>query len=71
MGYIIAIVLLVVVVPLLFVMLSRRTTSAGGVATKQPGRGMTVSQPSSDQPSPRGGAVNPSSRETERRLPPG
>lgn len=71
MGYIIAIVLLAIVVPLLFILLSRRTTSAGGLADKQRSRGMTVSQPSSDQPTPRAGNLNQADADADRRLPPG
>jgi hypothetical protein len=71
MGYIIAVVLLAIVVPLLFLLLSRRTTSAGGLADKQRSRGVTVSRPSSDQPTPRADNLNQSSSDTDRRLPPG
>jgi hypothetical protein len=70
MGYIIALVLLAIVVPLLFLLLSRRTTSAGGLDAKHD-RGVTVSGPSSDQPTPRSNAVNQASPGAERRLPPG
>src|SRR5690606_26157188 len=50
MGYIIAIVLLIIVVPLIFMMLSRRTSGAGGVNQGRDDRGVTVSKPSSDEP---------------------
>lgn len=71
MGYIIALGLLVIVVPLLFLMLSRRTTSAGGLADKQRSRGMTVSRPSSDQPTPRADNLNQPAPDEDRKLPPG
>jgi hypothetical protein len=71
MGYIIAIVLIAVVVPLLFMLLSRRTTSTGGLAEKQRSRGVTVSQPSSDQPTPRDDAINQPEPGREQQLPPG
>jgi hypothetical protein len=64
MGYIIGLVLLLIVVPLLFVLLSRRTASTGRLGRASHDRGVTVSQPSSDQPTPR-------NEQTERRLPPG
>lgn len=67
MGYIIALVI-IVVVPVLFLLLSRRTAGRGGIS--QPGRGMTVSAPSSDQPTP-GAGTNPSKPGAERRVPPG
>jgi hypothetical protein len=71
MGYIIAFILLLIVVPLVFILLSRRTTSPGGLAEKQRGHGVTVSQPSSDQPTPRAGAVNQPAPGREQQLPPG
>jgi hypothetical protein len=71
MGYIIALVLLALIVPILFMVLSRRTSSPGGVADKHRDRGVTVSRPSSDQPTPRAGAVNQAEPGTEGRLPPG
>lgn len=72
MGYVIALVLLIIVVPLIFLLASRRTTSAGGLAAKSRDRGVTVSKPSSDQPTPRGDAtVNHPAPGAERRLPPG
>lgn len=71
MGYIIALLLLLLVVPLVFMMLSRRTTAAGGVERRR-SRGMTVAQPSSDQPEPRSDSgVNEPKPGVERRLPPG
>ena len=69
MGYIVVLILLVVAVPLLFVIFSRRP---GGSGPAQHDRGMTVAEPSSDQPSP--GASRAGQRlspEAERRLPPG
>jgi hypothetical protein len=71
MGYIIAIILLIIVVPLIFMMLSRRTSGAGGVTEGQGNRGITVSQPSSDEPTPQAGSINQPKPETERRIPPG
>ena len=72
MGYIIALAILIFVVPLLFIMLSRRTTARGGIAHRPDERGVTVSGPSSDQPTPRGDeTVNQVTPGAERRLPPG
>jgi hypothetical protein len=72
MGYVIALVLLILAVPLIFILGARRTRSAGGLAAKSRDRGVTVSQPSSDQPTPRGDAtVNHPAPGAERRLPPG
>jgi hypothetical protein len=72
MGYIVALVLLLIAVPLIFILSGRRTTSAGGMAARPRDRGVTVSQPSSDQPTPRGDAtVNQTAPGAERRLPPG
>ncbi|MGH7946701.1 MAG: hypothetical protein ACREF9_17090 [Opitutaceae bacterium] len=72
MGYIIAFALLFFVVPLLFIVLSRRTKAPGGIAHKPDERGVTVSEPSSDQPTPRGDeTVNQPAPGAERRLPPG
>jgi hypothetical protein len=72
MGYLIAFVVLLLVVPLIMMMVSRRTTGAGGLAAKSRDRGITVSKPSSDQPTPRGDAtVNHPAPGAERRLPPG
>ena len=70
MGYIIALVAFLVVVPLLFVLLTRKSAGVGGIDSRK--RGITVSEPSSDQPSPGAAdARGASSRETERRIPPG
>jgi hypothetical protein len=71
MGYIIALVLIVVVVPLLFVLLSRRTTRAGGLGAGSHSRGVTVSQPSADTPTPRADGLNQPAPGAEKRLPPG
>jgi hypothetical protein len=71
MGYFIAIIVLLIVIPLLFMMLSRRTTGPSGLGGKPADRGVTVAKPSSDQPSPRGGAVNEPEPGAEKRLPPG
>jgi len=70
MGYIIGLILLIVVVPLLFLLLGRRTTSASGMTAKRD-RGVTVSKPSSDQPTPRAEATNQAAAGAERKLPPG
>jgi hypothetical protein len=68
MGYIIAVVIVLLLLPLLFVILGRRSTGRGGITTR--GRGLTMSEPSADQPTPgRGG--NESAPGTERRIPPG
>jgi hypothetical protein len=69
MGYVLVIVIAVLVVPLLFMMLSRRTTSGGGVDSRD--RGVTVSQPSSDQPTPRADGTNRAAPGADRKLPPG
>ena len=71
MGYIIGLLLLIVVVPLLFMLLSRRTAGSGGMGGKGRSRGVTVSEPSSDQPTPRANETNRAGPEVERRLPPG
>ena len=71
MGYIIGLIAIVVVVPLLFVLLSRRTHSAGGLAGQSRSRGMTVSEPSSDQATPRADATNQLPSDSAGRLPPG
>jgi hypothetical protein len=70
MGYVIGVIILLIV-PLLFILLSRRTSSAGGVAAKQRSRGVTVSKPSSDQPTPRADATNQADFGADQRLPPG
>lgn len=71
MGYIFAFIILLLV-PLLFIILSRRTTSPGGIAHDPDERGVTVSGPSSDQPTPRGDdTVNQTAPGAEQRLPPG
>ena len=69
MGYVLVIVVAVLVVPLLFMMLSRRSTSGGGVDSRA--RGMTVSKPSSDQPTPRADGTNQPAPGADRKLPPG
>lgn len=71
MGYIIALVVLFLVVPLIFLMLSRRTPAGGG-GLRQRDRGVTVAEPSSDQPTPgAAGSINQPGAGTERRIPPG
>lgn len=71
MGYIIAIVILVIVVPLIFLLLSRRPSSAGTLGPERSDRGVTVAQPSSDQPTPQADTVNQTEPDTARQLPPG
>ncbi|HUR57281.1 MAG TPA: hypothetical protein VM029_06205 [Opitutaceae bacterium] len=70
MGYIVAIVVIVLVVPVLVLMLSRPKTGAGRPASRN--RGVTVSAPSSDQPTPPAGprTDRPSSG-ADRGVPPG
>lgn len=73
MGYILVIVALVVVVPLLALLLGRKT-SAGGGGVRHVSRGMTVDEPSSDQPAPGApGSINQprDGREAGKKLPPG
>lgn len=70
MGYIFALVFLLVVVPLLFLLLTRRAGGGGGVDTHN--RGMTVSQPSSDQPTPPAGPRTDRPHQgSDRGVPPG
>ncbi|HVS52574.1 MAG TPA: hypothetical protein VHD62_09475 [Opitutaceae bacterium] len=69
MGYIIGLVIVLVLVPLLFALLNRRPTRQAGSGSGD--RGMTVANPSSDQPSPGGHAGDPTRAEAARRLPPG
>lgn len=72
MGYIIAVVVLLIVVPLLFIALSRRTPTSGRIGQEPRGRGVTFSEPASDQPTPGDErSVNQPKPGTERRLPPG
>jgi hypothetical protein len=68
MGYIITFLVVLVLLPLLFVVLSRRSTGRGGITTR--GHGLTVAEPSADQPTP-GKGTNESAPGTERRIPPG
>lgn len=70
MGYIIALVLLLIVTPLVVIMLARKAPGGARNIGKSD-RGVTTSEPSADQPSAGGGAVNKPSPEAERRLPPG
>ena len=70
MGYIVALILVVLVLPLLFLLLSRRTTGAGRLPSHD--RGMTVSRPSSDQPTPPAGPrTDRPSGGADRGVPPG
>jgi hypothetical protein len=66
MGYIITIVVLVLVVPLLFMMLTRRSRSGGGIDSSD--HGVTVLQPSSDQPTP---PADRTSNSPQNKMPPG
>lgn len=69
MGYIIALVFLVVLVPIIFMALSRRSTGGGGIESRS--RGVTMEEPSSDQPTPGASTVNrPAARQADRRTPP-
>jgi hypothetical protein len=68
MGYIIGLVILAVVVPLLFLLLSRRTTGAGGAGEKPHDRGMTVSRPAAEEPTPRADGLNQPAPGKEQRL---
>jgi hypothetical protein len=68
MGFIIAVLVALLVVPLLFILLGRRSAGRGGITTRS--RGMTVSEPSSDQPTP-GAGGNRVTQGAERRIPPG
>jgi hypothetical protein len=71
MEYVVVLVILIVVVPLLFAMLSRPARGAGGMAGKPHSGGVTPSEPSADQPSPAGGAVNQVAPGASERIPPG
>ena len=68
MGYIIGLVILAIVVPLVFMVLSRRTTSAGGLSDKQRSRGMTVSRPAAEEPTPRADGLNQTAPGKDERL---
>lgn len=70
MGYLIVIVLLLLVVPLLIMLLTRRAPG-GSRKVGNDDHGVTPSEPSSDQPSPAGGAVNKPDAQAARRIPPG
>ena len=71
MGYIIALIVLFIVVPLVFLMLSRRTPAGGG-GIRHRDRGVTVEEPSSDQPTPgAAGATNQPRAGSERGIPAG
>lgn len=70
MGYIIALVVFVVLVPLVFLMLTRRSAGSGRIGSRD--HGMTVEEPSSDQPSPGAeGSLNQPRPGAEKRIPPG
>jgi hypothetical protein len=70
MGYIIAIVFILIVTPLLVMMLTRKA-SGGSRNIGNDDRGVTRSEPSSDEPSSGGGDVNQIRPGAERRIPPG
>jgi hypothetical protein len=70
MGYIVALVLLLIVVPLLFLWMNRRPGGGEGGSGRRAG-GVSVTRPSSDQPTPGAGNVNEASQDAERRVPPG
>ena len=70
MGYIIGLVIFLVAVPLLFILLTRRSAGVGGLRSRD--RGVTVSQPSSDQPTPGASrATDQPAEGMEKRIPPG
>ena len=68
MGYIIALIVLVLAIPLIFLLLGRRTRAGGGIESRD--HGLTVSEPSSDEPTPLAENTQPSTPEVSRRLPP-
>jgi hypothetical protein len=63
MGYITGIIIVLLLVPLLFLVLTRHGRTAGGIDSHD--RGVTPSEPSSDQPTPRAGPGR------DARIPPG
>jgi hypothetical protein len=70
MGYVIIWIVALLILPILFVLLTRRTGDRG--ARKSGDHGVTVSEPSSDQPTPgKGSGVNQVQPDAERRIPPG
>lgn len=70
MGYIIALVFFVLLVPMLFLLLTRR--AGGGREPRSHDHGVTVEQPSSDEPTPGApGSINQPVPGAERRIPPG
>jgi hypothetical protein len=69
MGYIIGIVLVLLILPLLFALLARRSAGQGGIDSRN--HGMTVTQPSSDQPSPGARPASKTPSGSEGRIPPG
>jgi hypothetical protein len=68
MGYIIALVLIAIVVPLIFILLSRRTSGGSGIESAN--HGVTTSEPSAEDITPRAGPVVNPSPPSERKLPP-
>jgi hypothetical protein len=69
MGYIAVLVVMVIVVPVLFMLFSKRPVAHG--ETKRKDHGVTHTQPASDQPTPRSGAVNQISSGATKKIPPG
>ena len=69
MGYISVIVVAVLIIPILFAFFSRRPVS--NRESSQRDHGVTPSRPSSDQPTPRSGAVNRIDPDARKRIPPG
>jgi hypothetical protein len=69
MSYIVVLVFILIVTPLLVILLSRKTHRGPRDLGKSE-RGVTLSEPSSDQPSAAGGAVNKLPSGAEGRLPP-
>jgi hypothetical protein len=71
MEYFWTIALVIVVLPLIVLLVSRRKSGAEG-AKRQRDHGVTVEEPSSDQPTPGAkNAVNQPAPGAERRIPPG
>lgn len=69
MNYLVMLGLLVVILPVVFIFMTRR-----GMHARQGGQrdhGLSVDEPSSDQPSAAGGTVNRGTSATQRRTPPG
>jgi hypothetical protein len=69
MGYIAVLVAALILVPLFFLLAGRRPAGNRGDGSSD--HGVTPSEPSSDQPTPRANAVNQLAPEAEKQLPPG